>query len=232
MENGRQAADAVDASGRLPARPMREQDVAQAVEIHRASLPPSFFSRLGKRFLREYYRSYVQSPHAEALVVAREGLVEGFVVGSHDHARHASWVVRRRALRFASIAVPALLVRPGLLLYFLRTRALRYARGLGRRALGRVPTTAGTRGASTGPHSVLAHVAVRAERRGSGAGETLVRCFDAAVRRAGAGGLELVTLDGPQGAGGFYERLGLVQTGRRVDEDGQRWLYYRTPDVR
>lgn len=211
----------------VPLTWMRPHDVGEVVRLHVAALPPSFFSRLGGRFLREYHRCYAVSPFAGGIVATHEGVLCGFVVGSLRTPEHAAWTLRRRGLRLAVLAAVSLIVRPRLLVFFLRTRVGRYARGLTRRVASRRAGATVSGPAAAAP-AVLAHVAVAPAWRGRGLGESLVRSFCAAAWQAGAADVELVTLAGPRGAAAFYTRLGFTQTAERVDEDGTGWTYFRT----
>lgn len=204
---------------------MSVQDLARVVDMHLASLPESFFSRLGHRFLREYYRGFVLSPWAVALVLRSDG-IEGFVVGAHPVHGHASWTLRRRGWRLAVLGAWSLLLRPSLLKVFVTTRLGRYVRGVSRRLSRQTEHQAGAthRG---GRAAVLSHLAVEPDRRGSGSGSVLVRSYCGAVRAAGATSVELVTLAGSAGAGDFYARLGFTGTGQRRDQEGTEWRYYR-----
>ena len=204
--------------------PMLAGDLPEVVRLHRSSLPSSFFARLGGRYLHEYYRSYLLSPTGITLVVRQEGRLAGFVVGTSAPLEHAAWTVRERGVRLAVRGVLALLVRPWLLVMFLRTRLRRYLQGVARRLRPRPP---GPVARALEAPAVLAHVAVDPGRRGRRLGELLVVSFWNAAQARGAVSLELVTLAGPDGAGGFYDKLGFVLTRCRHDDDGREWCYYR-----
>ena len=202
-------------------------DLADVAQLHLQALPDSFFASLGPRFLRRYYESFVASPYGVAFVATHEQQLCGFVVGSSAAGPHSAWVVRQRGARLAIAGVLAMLLRPMVLAHFVSTRSSRYAMGLYRRLRG---------GSGTGPNAsataelpaVLAHVAVHTAWRRIGLGEVLVRAFESEARNKGARTVELVTLEGPEGAGRFYERLGFSHERSRQDEDGRRWLYFRS----
>lgn len=208
---------------------MGRADLRAVADLHLAALPPSFFSRLGPRFLRAYYETYVAGPDAVALAAVREGLLCGYVVGTAAAHDHAAWTARRRGVRLALVAVTCMAGRPRVAVEFLRTRVGRYARGLARRLRHRPvgPTAAAAAPADGRQPAVLSHVAVHDRSRGTGTGELLVRRFAAELSGRGVHRFDLVTLAGPDGAAGFYERLGLVATGQRVDPDGRSWRSFR-----
>ena len=83
----------------VPLTWMLEHDVDEVAELHAEALPPSFFSRLGGPFLREYHRSFVLSPSAGGIVATQDGVLCGFVVGSFRADEHAAWTLRRRPRR-------------------------------------------------------------------------------------------------------------------------------------
>jgi ribosomal protein S18 acetylase RimI-like enzyme len=206
---------------------MLRQDLPEVAALHLQALPPSFFASLGPRFLRRYYESFLVSPHGIGLVATREGRMCGFVIGSADAADHSAWVVRHCGLRLAAAALVAMLLRPRVLAHFLATRGARYTRGVYRRLRHQADGEAAGAVRSDQP-AVLAHVAVHSAWRRKGLGEVLVRAFEQEARARGGRTVELVTLDGPEGAGRFYERLGYVTDRVRRDDDGRRWRYFRS----
>lgn len=217
-------ADPGSGEGRV-VRVLRDGDTAQTALLHVHELPGGFFARLGPRFLRVYHRSFSDSPHAVALVVERRGQVEGFLLGVLSPAPHGAYVLRRWGTRLALAAAVSLLTRPRLLGVFLRTRVMRYARGLWRRR------RAGRSAASAAAHrpqtwAVLSHVAVDPACRGTGAGAALVsRLHEYVVATGGAGVVLLTEHDGPGPA--FYMRLGYEDEGDVVGADGQSWRRFR-----
>ncbi len=189
--------------------------------LHASALPHGFFVSLGPRFLRRYYRSFTDSPHAVALMACVDGHPVGFLVGPVRARAHRRWVVRNRGLGLAFSAVAALSVRPGLAAQFARTRFARYRKALGRGADAEVPAS----DVQAGDVAVLSHVAVLPGARHTGAGTTLVTSFERAARDAGTRIAYLTTIEGRDGAGPFYERLGWscgpihpTPEGRRMQE--------------
>lgn len=202
---------------------MRREQAGEVARLHLQSLPPSFFASLGRRYLTRYYETYVDSPYAVALVATRDDRLCGYVVGSSAATDHATWTLRQRGARLAMAGALAMLVRPSVAVRFVRTRAGRYARGIRRRLTQR--TDAGVSPQSR-QAAVLAHIAVDGTQRRTGAGAVLVDAFTRELARRGVTTFELVTLCGPEGAGAFYERLGLEQVRQRTDDDGRDWCYY------
>lgn len=215
------------ATGSVQVRELRPGDVPRAVDLHRRSLPSSFFDRLGPRFLRAYHRGFADSPHGVALEAVDVDRLLGILVGTTDNAAHHRWVLRHRGGQLGVLGVLGLLGDPRLVVVFARTRALRYARAVLRRfAPSAAPTGGGGHGGGgAGRVAVLTHVVVDGSARRHGVGEALVHAFS---RRAhGAAYIALVTLDGPEGAAPFYDHLGWRRHARRRDHDGRPIIEYR-----
>ena len=210
-------------------RPMTARDVRAAAALHAAHLPHGFFPRLGRRFLREYYRTFVASPHAIALAAGGDGRLDGMVVGVVDTREHYRWVLRRRGWRLALVGGAGLAVRPWLGAGFVRDRLPRYARAirsLRRRRGGPLPAAPG-QGADR--YAVLAHIAVDERARGSGLGAELAARFGGGVAAAGLGSVRATTRGGDAGAEGFYERTGWSQVATTTDWDGHRIVVFQRP---
>lgn len=198
---------------------MHPGDLSAAAALHLDALPHGFFSRLGSRFLGHYLGSFLDSPHAVAIVATESDRLVGFLVGVLSDAHHYSAVVRRHGASLALHAGVALLRRPGVGVAFIRTRAHRYARGLWR--VLRRRSTAQSSGTVT--LATLEHVAVAPCARGSGVGRDLVRHFTARAAEAGCDGAQLVTRADEGGASAFYRHLGWRAEQRLIDHEGAVW---------
>lgn len=197
------------------ARPLRRGDLDFCAALHADALPHGFFVELGPRFLRSYYATFLDSPHAVALLASVGGHPAGALVGVLSPRAHARWVLRRRAVTLALRGAASMALRPRPALRFLKTRLGRYAASWRRHATGSAS------GGADEP-AVLSHVAVVAGARGTGAGRRLVRSFEREARRAGARRAVLSTLEGHEGAGAFYARLGWRRSGSHATADGRR----------
>lgn len=200
-------------------------DVDSVAALHLQSLPPSFFSSLGPRFLRRYHESFLASPYGIGVAATHQQQLCGFVIGSVAAADHSAWVVRHRGFQLAASALLAMLIRPRVLLHFLATRGARYARGLYRRLMNQPGVQVASPPAERQP-AVLAHVALHSAWRRMGFGAVLVRAFEHEAYKRDAPRVELVTVEGPGGAVSFYERLGYTKGDVRQDGDGRRWRYF------
>lgn len=114
----------------------------------------------------------------------------------------------------------------------LRTRLLRYARGIVRGlrrsgARNAVPEDA----RDTSPERVgfMTYVAVAADRRGRGIGGSLLDAYEEQARAAGLRRLDLVTFPDERGAGAFYSRMGWTYAGEIVSRSGERYALYTRP---
>lgn len=209
-------------TGGADVRLMRPQDTRSTARLHAQGLPDGFFARLGPGFLSAYHRTYVDSPHALALASGSGDGADAFLLAVIDPAAHGAYVLRQFGPRLALSGLVSLLLRPGLLVVFVRTRLVRYARGLWRRRLPPAPPPQQAKGT----WAVLSHIAVKAGSRGGGHGAALVREMEDRLRSTDATGVVLLTAeDGPGAA--FYSRLGYVNEGATRGADGQQWLRFR-----
>ncbi|MEV7866874.1 GNAT family N-acetyltransferase [Streptomyces sp. NPDC088124] len=220
-------------TGPIPYRPyavrfMDPEHLPYVVREHLRLFPDGFFARLGPRFLSAYTGTYMTSPHALAFIAVAKERPVGFLVGVTDPALHRRHMLRRHGGALLIRALGGLAVRPALLGHFLRTRAPRYLSKLTRRQQPdqpQWPTTAGPQ-TSRGPGAVLAHIAVDESARSLGIGADLVERFVAACAIAGCARVSLVTVEGPGGAGPYYERRGWRREGESRTPEGRGLLTY------
>ena len=203
-------------------RPMRPGDVSRVAALHAEYLPSGFFAGLGRRYLRAYYRTFIDSPHAVAFTATVGGDPVGMLVGTTHTREHYQWVARQRAVRLALVGMTAMLTRPRQLLLFVRTRAARYAR-----ALRRATDPSETASAAAQPDvAVLTHIAVDAGVRFLGIGRTLVSVFLDELRAREVHEVRLIT-SADEGAAAFYERLRWDRIMERTAADGSRAIEFR-----
>lgn len=203
---------------------MAQQDLTFAARLQLQYLNHGLFPALGNKFLQHYLGTFVSSPYSAALVVERNGSAVGFLVGTLSHRQHYRYVIRQCGMALALHGIPALLARPAVAWRFLRTRALRYIRGVVR--LGRTSVPRG-QPSSNEEDAVLSHMVLVPTARGVGVGKRLVRAFCDEVRASGAPGIRLTTRADAAGASGFYERLGWCHVSDFVDQDGLAWTRLR-----
>lgn len=198
-------------------RPFAPADLDFCAALHAEALRHGFFVELGGRFLRAYYATFLDSPHALAFVATVSGQPVGYVVGMTDPRGHTRWVLRRRGAKLALYGAVGVARRPQAGYRFVRTRLARYARAW-RRHRGNPTEQLSARRTP----AVLTHVAVLPGARGLAAGRRLVDAFVDAARERGASWALLTTVAGPGGAGSFYARVGWTLSTTRTNPDGER----------
>ena len=205
-------------------RPLARVELRQAATLQGRELPREFLSRLGPRFLACYYEAFVDSPYAAALAVAdpETGELDGVFIATFDTRAHYSYLVRHQGLALAGHAVLQALWRPALAQEFLRTRLVRYARGLIRSLVYKSKVSH----RETEKVGFPTYIVVRGDRHGRGTGVALFRAYEKMARRFGLDRLELVTRPGAAGAGPFFAKLGYDHAGERVSRSGERYAFY------
>lgn len=220
-------------------RTMQASDLRFVARHHRESFPDGFFAKLGPRFLRGYYRSFLDSDAALALVICNGSTPVGYVAGATSARGHRRHVLREHRTRLMLLGFTALMVRPLLLVVFVRTRARRYWSKL--IAVGRGPNSAGRadRTSDLAPEShtgqdqrsaILSHIVVAEGFRNRGAGQALVDAFVSGAARAGCTEVLLVTESGGP-ASRFYERRRWSPVGERRVGDGRCLTTYAYPTL-
>lgn len=209
---------------------MVPDETAQAALLHARELPHEFLTRFGPEFLSRYYRAFIESPYAVALVASVDGAPErpdGVLIGTFDTGAHYSYLVRRHGLGLALSTLRQVGRRPRLAGELLRTRLLRYLRGilrsLGYAARGGKKPVSGRQEERVG---FVAYVAVDRKRRGSGIGGRLFGAYEELARETGLRRLELVTLPDERGAVPFFERMGWRREGEITSRSGERYAFF------
>lgn len=208
----------VPTSAGAQTRPLQREDLDFCAALHAEAMEHGFFVQLGPRFLRAYYATFLDSPHAVAFAATVAEQPVGALVGILRPRAHARWVLRRRGPALALIGAAGMMLRHRAALRFARTRIPRYLR-VWRRHRGAPATTQDSPRAEP---AVLSHVAVAPGARRVGAGRLLVRTFEREALRAGAERAILTTLEGPEGAGRFYAELGWLRSATHTTPDGRR----------
>ncbi|MGM0928980.1 MAG: GNAT family N-acetyltransferase [Actinomycetota bacterium] len=224
---------------RVVVRPASRDDLDRMAAWQCSFVPQGLFPRLGKRFVRHWHTTFLDSPFGIALIAElispqSPPMPVGFLIGSTDQVRHVDDVVRRNRFRLGIAGAAALAVRPRLAAHFLQTRAIAYGRRLLRPAAvaeaGSDQKGSGINGPMDRPGiAVITAIAVAPEARGCGAGKDLISRFLDQVRAAGALRAELVVVTGSSGPEAFYTRLGWTPVGEHLSKDGSHALTFRYP---
>lgn len=217
---------------------MAPDETVQAGLLHARELPHEFLTRFGPGFLSCYYRAFVESPYAVALVASVNGAAEepggteregpdGVLIGTFDTGAHYSYLVRRHGRRLALSTLRQVSRRPRLAWDLLRTRLLRYLRGI-LRSLGYAAGPDKKDASDHGKDRVgfVAYVAVDRKRRGHGIGGHLFGAYEELAREAGLRRLELVTLPDERGAAPFFDSLGWKREGEITSRSGERYAFF------
>lgn len=204
-------------------------DVAQTSTLHLHTLPDDFVTRFGERFLTRYHLAFAESPHAVVIVASdyTTGHTVGALLGTLDTPAHYGWLVRRHGAGLAAQAIARTIRAPKLGGDLVRTRAVRYIRGIARSFLPRKHSGKREK-IRDNDVGLLAHVMVAGDQRGRGIGSSLVAAYENRARHAGLERLNLATLPDSRGAGPFYEKIGWEYGGERISQSGERFaLYHR-----
>lgn len=198
-------------------RRLRPGDTVATARMHRRLLPNGLFPRLGPRFLRHWHGTFLDTPAATGLAVVHHGEVVAFLLAALDQRLYLHQTLRRHRWSLMWRGALGLLVRPAVLVQFLRTRARTYSRHLlptPRRGAGAGATTGtehgtenGTATGSASGHAdpapdpperrvrvAVVHAVVTSEQaRGQGCARALLDTATEAARRARADHVALVT---------------------------------------
>ncbi|MGQ7297984.1 GNAT family N-acetyltransferase [Quadrisphaera sp. KR29] len=241
---------AADTAHLMNIREMTPADLPRTAFWHRKALPQAFFTRLGPRFLRRWQHTYLDSPHAIALMAERTDVLPpqpvAFLLAATDAQAHQAHVLRHHRLPLTALGLGALLVRPAVLVRFLRTRAGRYIQrmthlpttgGLARQASPMAadaargcPTPSSTSSTSSASSTdpaqahrarvaVVVALVVDVKVRRSGVGRALLDAFTTRAAQAGADRAELVTAWASD-AEVFYDECGWSRSTMRPNRDG------------
>ena len=155
------------------------------------------------------------------------GRLHGVLIGTFDTGAHYSYLVRRHGVRLALRTLLQAGKSPRLAVELLRTRLLRYIRGI-LRSLGYAMGVSRRDAAEPNVETVgfLAYVAVDGGRRGHGIGGRLFGTYEELAREAGLRRLELVTFPDERGAAPFFDRMGWDREGEITSRSGERYAFF------
>ncbi len=194
---------------------IHDAELAQTAAMHIELLGNGLFPSLGQIFLRRWHRTFLLSRYGVAIAVRDiDDQLLGFLLGATDQERFMHEVLSRHRGALAWRGAVGLARRPGLLTMFVRTRAGRYARKLGRRTK---PVPSQT--SPSAPVAVVHAVITFPDCRRQGVGRVLLATFEQTVADSGIHVIQLVTRS-QGGALEFYRALGWNETARRNDKDG------------
>lgn len=191
------------------------------VERHLEQFPNGFYSRLGARFLRVYFREYLRCSASISVAAVLPGTdhVVGYLIGNVDRGLHERDLYLRSAPVLTLAGMAALASRPGEAADFMRSRSAwylrRYVRGVVR----------GLRHKGPASHvGELLYIHTTSEYRRHGCGAALLRAFVEHAQRAHSDRLVLVTEQGNLIAREFYAHRGWREGASSVARDGRTLL--------
>lgn len=199
-------------------RPMTCDDCVATADLHVRHLGDGLFPRLGRRFVRRWHLTFVQSDHAHGHVAVRpDGEVLGFVAAATDQRAYVTHTLRTARTSLVTRGAVAMLVRPRVTAHFLRTRVKAYWARL-RRPVQTTPA---------GPRTAVVHAIVTTPGvRGTGVGRMLLAAVEADVRASGTACIELLSEDGEHGGANFYRRLGWTEGTTFVNRDDRTMVRF------
>ena len=203
----------VAGAGALAVQPATRTDLDLLVAVIWGALGRGFLTKLGPRFLRAYEASFIDSPHAVALVATIDGTPVGGLTGVLHPQAHARWTLRHRGVQLAFLGFGGLCTRPQLAIRFARTRLPRYVHGWRRQR----PSN-GTMAAQEA--AVIGHVAVLAGARRQRAGTRMIAEFVEIARANEVPQATLETRADERGAGQFYAAIGWKRGRLSTTADG------------
>ena len=231
-------------------RNLRMTDLDAAVALHESVMSDEFLTACGSSFLRSYYRAWMGSGSGIALVATApaDGPILGLLLGSLSPASHYRSMVRRDGAALAIRLIARSIRRPGWGVELLRTRGIRYLRGLLKIVLNQRyahcrsehsrPGVAGrkadhpcrspgrsTPGTGESRLGEITHLMVAPPEQGRGVGGALVQEVCHLGQTAKLESLVVVTPPGWR-AEHFYSRLGWIRRGETINRSNERFVRY------
>lgn len=186
-------------------------EVSELATLHSRAFPDFFLSRLGPRFLRQFYLGYTTDPTA-VICLARdqEGGIQGVCVGTTNPSGFFSRLLKRQFIGFVVASAAAALRNPSAIPRLLAAFIYR----------GDAPPD--TEGA------FLSSICVAPEARGQGVGGSLDRAWKARAKALGSNRVFLTTdaINNDE-VNAFYRRNGWILNDQYVTKQGRQMNRYR-----
>ncbi|MES3040561.1 MAG: GNAT family N-acetyltransferase [Pseudomonadota bacterium] len=187
-------------------------DLDSVAAVHIKAFPGFFLTRLGRGFLCELYRGFLEHPDGIFLVaIDDQGGVTGFAAGTMAPDRFFSDLRRSRGVHFLFHAIPALLCSPSLVIAKLYS-AVFYR---------------GDKPADLDGGALLSSIGVQPEMLGKSLGKELLLQFESEAFTRGAPFVYLTTDEaGNDRVNAFYSRSGYVVESRFMQGGSRAMLRY------
>lgn len=188
-----------------------ERDIDAVASVHLAAFPGFFLTSLGRKFLSEMYRGFLNHPSGIFLVAEGEGKVIGFAAGTSEPSSFFTELRRKRFISFLLCAFPALLRNPSTVLQKL-IKAVFY----------RGDKPAGLEGGA-----LLSSIGVRPDVLGKSIGQKLLNGFEREVLLRGREFVYLTTDKvGNDRVNAFYKKNGYFVESSFSQHAGRTMLRY------
>jgi ribosomal protein S18 acetylase RimI-like enzyme len=192
-------------------RPARAEDLDTIVDVHVRAFRGFFLTTLGRRFLSELYRGFLESVDGRLLVAEIDGGIAGFAAGTLAPDRFFRTLLFSRWFAFAWAAADAAIRRPQLVLPRLLA-AVRYR--------GEPPARLTAAG-------LLSAIAVDPHLSGMGIGGKLISAYCEEASRRGLRFVYLTTdRDDNESSNLFYRRHGFQTESQIRRPNGRTMLRY------
>lgn len=193
-------------------RSLAPEHIDPTVKVHMNAFPSFFLTFLGPRFLKEFYRSFLEDAAGIGLVAVAQdtGQVIGVVVGPFNPQGYFKRLLKRRWWAFCLASTGAILRRPTVIKRLLNAVLYR----------GDSPDVGP-------PRALLSSLAVHVDYQKHGIGRALVNAYVDVVKQRGGQGCFLTTdADGNEKVNRFYQSLGWVLESTFVTPQGRRMNRY------
>lgn len=185
--------------------------IQEVVNVHMAAFPGFFLSFLGSKFLKEFYRSFIDDEAGIGFVAkdTETGQVVGAIVGPLIPTGYFKRLLKKRWWAFCLASLKAVLKKPSVTKRLFRAVFYR----------GESPS---------GPsRALLSSIAVSPDCQKYGIGRALVKRWVEEVRRQGGTGCFLTTdAEGNEAINTFYQKLGWKIQSSFVTPEGRRMNRY------
>jgi GNAT superfamily N-acetyltransferase len=189
---------------------LKSDRIEDVVSVHLKAFPGFFLSFLGKRFLSEFYKSFMEDSQGIGFVAQGDNEeILGVVVGALNPEGYFKRLLKRRWWEFGVASVNAILRKPSSIPRLVRAMFYR----------GDAPTGQ--------KRALLSSIAVTPDAQGKGIGKLLVsRWVEEAVYRGSKGCYLTTDAENNELVKSFYESLGWKMGGSYVTPGGRRMNRY------
>lgn len=184
--------------------------VNEVVDIHMQSFTGFFLTFLGKGFLRQLYKGFIEHENSGILVAIEENKIVGFLAYSGDLSGFYKYLIKRHFISLGWYAGIAFIRKPKIFLRLIR--AFEYSNEAKRKE----------------KYVELSSIGVSPEKEKKGVGSNLIGALKSKVN---VGKYQYIKLEtdarNNEAANGFYRKNGFVLDHEYVTREGRRMNEYR-----